>query len=433
MVIGGPSMFIHSAWNNPHGLKRRLFILGAGFSKAAYEPMPIATALEPSVLEATGMQALPTPNVESTLAYLADDHPFDRAVEPHQRRLMLVRAIRAIAEYIAIHQGAGLLQGLPGWVGDYVASWTASGDFVVSFNYDMFVETTADSFGFDFRDSTSTRTFSLLKPHGSLDLSWMPGKPGTIYETAGDCSTLLSDRGKGRELFIVPPTTAKSSFYGTDALIPNWQSFRYALETADEIIFVGYSVAEADSTVNGLLSLAIGRPSVHGDLVLRPVNRVVVVDRCPDPVAERLAKLGLEVDLSCRFDDVAAYSARLLGEVLREGFHDALARLVAARGGQVLSVKSDSLVTAIEFSADSMTAFLRTGKSLPFDDPSAKTEWTALELQERLASVQRIETDDELLVTHFSEMEEGGRVHLTLIGARDTAKRPKGFFPLNGM
>jgi hypothetical protein len=77
MVIGGPSMFIHSAWNNPGQVKRRLFILGAGFSKAAYDQMSIASALEPSVLKATGLRALPTPSLESTLAYLAEEHPFD--------------------------------------------------------------------------------------------------------------------------------------------------------------------------------------------------------------------------------------------------------------------------------------------------------------------------------------------------------------------
>lgn len=423
-------MFIHSAWNIPAPAKHRLFVLGAGFSKAAFDPMPVAAALEASVLEATGLGALPTPSLESTLAYLAEEHPFDRADEPPRRRLMMVQAIRAIAHYIAVRQDEGLADGLPSWVGDYVASWTASGAFVASFNYDLFVEKTADKFGFGYRDSTSVRTFSLLKPHGSLDLSWMPGKPGTIYETAGDHSTLLSDRGKGREPFIVPPTTAKSSFYGTDALVPAWQSLRYALETAEEIVFVGYSVAEADSTVNGLLSLRVGRATVHDGLVLKPENRVVVVDHDPGAVADRLARLGLIVDPVDRFKSVEAYSRRLLGEVLQEGFHDPLTRLVRDQGdGRLVSVKSDSLVTGIEVTADRMKALLRTAKTLPFEDPSAKREWKAADLSERLAGAERIETDDALLVTHFSQMEEGDRLHLTLLGARDTTKQPNAFWP----
>ncbi len=96
-------------------------------------------------------------------------------------------------------------------------------------------------------------------------------------------------------------------------------------------------------------------------------------------------------------------------------------------------MKSDSLVTGIEIAADGKSALLRTGKTLPFEDPSAKTEWTAAELLERLAMVERIETDDEVLVTHFSEIEEGGRIHLSLLGARDIAKRPHAFWPPPGV
>jgi hypothetical protein len=91
---------------------------------------------------------------------------------------MLVKAIRAISEYIAVRQDQGLATGLPR-VDDYVTGCMACGAFVVSFNYDLFVEKTADRYGFGYRDSRVVRAFSLLKPHGSLDVSWMPGKPGS--------------------------------------------------------------------------------------------------------------------------------------------------------------------------------------------------------------------------------------------------------------
>ena len=112
-MIGGPSLFIHSAWNNPPGTVRRLFILGAGFSKHADGTMPIASELTPCVLDATGLRSLPASTLESALAYLAEEHPFDRAEEPHRRRFMLVQAIRAIADYVAERQDRALDAGRP--------------------------------------------------------------------------------------------------------------------------------------------------------------------------------------------------------------------------------------------------------------------------------------------------------------------------------
>ena len=417
-------MFIHSAWGNPEGSPRRLFILGAGFSKQAFPAMPIAAELEGPVREATGLRSMPTSSLESTLAYLAEEHPFDRADEPHRRRLMMVHAIRAIGEFIALRQDEALAVGLPTWVADFVSSWAAGGAMVVSFNYDLFVEKTAERLGVYFSDANLlSRSFTLLKPHGSLNASWMPGKPGTIHETFGDHSALVADQAKGREPFIVPPTSAKSSFYGTDALIPAWQSFRFALETADEIVLVGYSVAEADSTVNGLLSTAIGRPPADGDNLRLP--NVVVVDLNPDGVARRLHHLGVVVGDEQRRTDVVGYAGELLANVVKEQFHVPFGRLVDRLGVDArVHLHSHALVTRIDDVPGSNFAILKTGFTVPFDDPSATSEWAAGFLRDRLSAVERIETDEGVLITHFTEMESGGNVHITVAGTCEVSRRP---------
>ncbi len=86
MVMGGPSMTVLNRWLTPEGSPQRLFIVGAGLSRAAQPSMPLVVDLVSKVLSAASVEALPTSDLESALAYWAQDHPFDRAHEPYERR-----------------------------------------------------------------------------------------------------------------------------------------------------------------------------------------------------------------------------------------------------------------------------------------------------------------------------------------------------------
>jgi hypothetical protein len=145
--------------------------------------------------------------------------------------------------------------------------------------------------GFSFGPSPAN-SFTLLKLHGSIDNYWVAGDTSgaTInrYNT-GDWShpLELDEKERSRRLpnrtpFIVPPAAAKSSFYNNPVTRQIWQWAAQALETADTISLVGYSLPATDLATSGMLADAIS--------VSRP--RMEVVNLCPDPVVDRLLYLG---------------------------------------------------------------------------------------------------------------------------------------------
>ena len=64
-----------------------------------------------------------------------------------------------------------------------------------------------------------------------------------------------------------------------------WKNARLALEEADEVYIVGYSMPSADATARGLFRESI-----------RPDARVIVVNREPEPIVKEITAWGLKVD-----------------------------------------------------------------------------------------------------------------------------------------
>jgi hypothetical protein len=249
-----------------HGQKR-LFIVGAGLSKAVEPSMPTAAELVEALQHEQLGHAVVTGNLETSLAYLAGNHPFDRAAEAWERKALLDRCIGVIAKTIAKRSEKAAS---PIWFKELLVLLEASSARVVSFNYDLLLEQTQP-------------TLVVHKPHGSLDLCWRPGREGSIQHCVGSVSDLTTNSAKGLEPFIVPPTTAKSDYYSVDALSMVWHVFRDAVETANEIVLLGFSAAEADSTVNGLLRSS-------------KAKGVVIVDYSTTSIAAiqaRLTRIGL--------------------------------------------------------------------------------------------------------------------------------------------
>jgi hypothetical protein len=196
-----------------------------------------------------------------------------------------------------------------------VRIWGEKHACVVSFNYDLLVEQSTRNQGVGVFNGSMNTMFEfsgnlngLWKLHGSLDLVWRPGKPSTI-KSVGNLAIPweIDDFEKnGYAPFIVPPTTSKTDWYDADVLAFPWVKFRRALETMDEIVLIGFSVADADYAVNGLL---------HETIVPRQKDVVVCCvgrdDNAIDGICERLNRIGIRVDRTRCVAGVANYVRKI--------------------------------------------------------------------------------------------------------------------------
>lgn len=94
----------------------------------------------------------------------------------------------------------------------------------------------------------------------------------------------------GREPYLVPPTTSKASYFETLVTRELWRRAYDALKVATRVVLVGYSLPAADSTFLGLLEDTIAGQDIEA----------VVVDARPEPVTERLTRLGVGCSIEAK-------------------------------------------------------------------------------------------------------------------------------------
>ena len=282
-----------------------VFLLGSGFSKAIDSRMPTLSELSADVYEsmahawdeAWGRDL--RDNVELLLTYLGTQAPWARAPERYYA-LGMYHDVRDVVIHMLREAQAGVLSdktALPDWLVDLIRFWHDNQSTVITFNYDVLVEqafsesvqvevhqqqyrahpsmlypvpvTPATARAGGALAPSDLDTFSLLKLHGSL--SWYYS--GT-EAPPGDNVYSLVDEGWGaprrdrdhwvvdKEPLVVPPLLEKSAFYANDLLRKQWQMAREAIQTADHVTCIGYSLPPTDLTVRFLLSTATSDLSI---------------------------------------------------------------------------------------------------------------------------------------------------------------------------
>ena len=307
--------------------------------------MVLLTQLERSLTE-EGV-AYGSPGFEAWLACLAEDQPYLSQQENLERRGLFSRVSEVMWEVMVKRQdevltpAEGTNPGLQPkeWLYDIVSLFHQRRSAVITLNYDNLIEhAAANSFlrGTSTEPGTESRavrvddlfaglppflppvgtievamqfsahsrartlsdvaTFSLLKLHGSLSWFWIPqDQAGTTLAAwnVADFGQCLGDQKArrrdlpGRVPFLVPPTTAKASYFETTVTKELWRRAYEALEDAERVVLVGYSLPAADSTFLGLLGTTIVGRSLE----------VVVVNPAAGPVRTQLVRLGVEGDI----------------------------------------------------------------------------------------------------------------------------------------
>lgn len=308
------------------------FLLGAGFSRAiGGREMPLMSDLTDVIVPdfvqgLTGYDhhlvdgKLPIPDVEAWLSSLAEPQPYRDRADNLQAQALFFEIVRCLAFDLRLRTNnvLAVADSPPDWLAAFLRSWHERQVTVITFNYDTLIESTLPALEIPVEEAQGetmtckrlapglvqfwavmydglrlrpTKTFRLLKLHGSLNWYWDPDGNQVpidvgVYERWGQDhlpdESELRYRAPGLEPFLVPPTTSKSIYLGQGILRETWRQAREALDQATNIYALGYSFPLADLALRAMLAGTLRKKTV------------VVVDRSGE-AADSLRKLVPDV------------------------------------------------------------------------------------------------------------------------------------------
>lgn len=294
---------------------------------------------------------LPLGNVEAWLTSLAAPQPFDSPSQRHRRRAAFLDVAELIASSITACERLALAADAPRWLKRLVTCWHYGTSTVLTFNYDTIVEATMLSLVLRGADATQSKrleraiprtatggypplfprsgrrfaeqldagTLRLIKLHGSVNwwsrtssndvFSIVDGESVSAWGTAPDHRPPMT----GLNPMIVPPIADKSGQYTNSTIETLWFEAAESLQKASTLILFGYSLPQTDTTTAALLAEN-----------LNPEAAVVIVDRHPSDVAERLRTLVQNRVIEIGDEDRAAHAREV--ERLVDGIESGLAQ-----------------------------------------------------------------------------------------------------------
>ena len=284
---------------------------------------------------------------ESWLSLLSEEQPHLDEVENAENTWMFKKLLVAIVQDLGQASDVAFSKGLPPWLYELLSVLHHRRSTIISFNYDTVIETGVET-SYLFNNGSNSRvgpqnilrdlpppanpehridaydsTFRLLKLHGSLDWWWVPSDASgatlsrstlSRYDNLGGIfERLRRQRLPGRAPFIVPPSATKSVYFQNPVTRELWRSAYEALQSADRITMIGYSMSPGDVVMSGLLASAIGER--------REQPIIEVVDLHPEKPRKRLIGLGADPEkvIPYKGDDcVESFARRFTDRAARE-------------------------------------------------------------------------------------------------------------------
>lgn len=326
---------------------RTCFVLGAGFSRAVFEFMPLLSDLRDEVIARLskldvyadgGFDLTPfRGDFEQWLSYLATDQPWLTPSENARNRALFYDVASRVHEVLVQREADALTRPCPPWLLKLARVWMATAATVATFNYDTLVERALCEAGWSTnwmhlyaapvrtspRRGDPTRMLSsreptwphaeLVKLHGSVNwrYSGLDGPPSdeivATEHTGGWDSGAIQPNAErplldGRQPLIVPPTGSKAVYYSNHALQAQWRHLAQTLRMSDELVVIGYSMPTTDSLVRAMVGTSFAG------------RRIVLVDRS-DALAEALEHICYPAKVDTTFtgsEDVLDQYARVL-------------------------------------------------------------------------------------------------------------------------
>ena len=297
---------------------RDVFILGAGFSRAISAAMPTLNDLsnlnpewrsKPTFEKSEPLYRMGN-DYEAWLSRLAVSQPHRSASENLRARQLYLEQVDLLVEMIVDRQRSAQQSAIPDWLHDLVCHWNEHKSVVMTFNYDTLVEGAVESLSASegLSDSLpswslpviwpesmtnslpadSSKSFRLLKLHGSVNWFWDPeGGSGTLVRAAnvgafGDPSIVLrrATRGiDGRESFVIPPLAAKATLQGEPRFRAQWRLASQAIHGASRVFVLGFSFPATDWGVSGFLVESIRSSIVKVKVAVMPNDEATVRER----------------------------------------------------------------------------------------------------------------------------------------------------------
>lgn len=362
-------------------------LLGAGFSRALSEHMPLLPQLGDLVLhelEADEFTLAPFgDNLEQWLSYLSTDQPWLSDSDNMRNRATFVDASHAVEAVISGSERRALSSPPPEWALRLVTQWCLNESHVMTFNYDVLVErvaqrlhlvkTWADLYAMPVTERTLPGSgamlgyedpiwslFTLYKLHGSTN--WMYGgldapvtEQAVITNLGGGWQPDEAPRSRRRKALysdlaplIVPPTGTKGPYYGNRSLRAQWQRAFEELEFATSVTVIGYSFPPSDLVTRHFFASAnLGCP-------------VTVVDfreQAGEPIRELAPRA--EVTVVYGPTAVADYVDQTCGDMVRWG-----AVRTGAGYAPRLTVNGQDVLPEDPMVLDEQTARLRVGREV---------------------------------------------------------------------
>ena len=284
-------------------MTKRVFFLGAGFSKAIDERYKDLNGLSDEIKNRIGnkkeslfvhyQHEIPDTvkgNVETLLTYLSTDFPWKSPKQRLANQALYVEITETIQEYfIELSKNnfsekeyiyRETLLAFEKFIGRFYAEIG-----VVTLNYDMILERVffdvrrdwfqkghlfldvfykypiveiGQRIGNPYIKKELYETPPLLKLHGSANWFWEGVSPSDqIYYVQWNEAPEKKKLLNGLSPYIIPPVLDKNAFYNHNAIKSIWQQAETLLSGAEEIYIVGFSFPQTDVSVRFLFQSAL--------------------------------------------------------------------------------------------------------------------------------------------------------------------------------
>lgn len=320
---------------------RDAFLLGAGFSKAVSEHMPLMDDLGQVPMHFRGdwpRGLIRSMNFEELLTFLSTNQPWLSEADNLHNRATFLETSQQIAGRLAIQEGKTLSDPIPDWLLAFVARLHDDGASVISLNYDTLIEhawteqrrqeepelnavaSHASLYAVPIQSALArtrlvrdpyagSETLRLMKLHGSTNWCYSGSEMATgeeIYDrglTPGwrvaELPRDVREASIDKVPLLVPPTLGKSPFFVNETVRSVWKVASRSFRESERVFSLGYSLPESDHNMLGLLRSSLGRDyqSIH------------VINRSEDVGLryERMLNVVTKVDTTYATSGVSAF------------------------------------------------------------------------------------------------------------------------------